>query len=538
MLFRSKLLCDTLNKYKEILIYGTGNYANEIYPQLIEYGLKEKIVCFVQTQKDGTDFINYIPVISLKETECNKTDSVFLIAVSELYVEEIKWILLEQEYLNIVSLVDYRIDYKQTEDDFYYLTEFEEYCEAIADWYVKTHMGSPDKSMILQQLLDRGFGVDRSVDSNLIVVICGHLSPRIVKIIRALKKKSYNIIILDYMDGDNPWCRGELKKIDVQGYRCHCVEEMLYYALQYNPLVYFFEPLWADCLWADIMLKNKKYFGNVVLSLYDVINDGYAGHTDRAYATEKYALENADGIIWRWFSKEYLEKKGFRYQGKSLQFLDCCSCESSKDIIDDVNPSVLKLCVLTSCADSYVTRNYSSEYIDWARIGDILQKIGNRKDCILHFYAGIFENKENLGICKQYEKQYDNFKIFVATEHNELVRRLRNYDYGCDVYVKGKELSDDVLIGNWWYGSDYTNSVRNAYFDFISAGLPVITTQGKRLWDYLSTYDITVKMFLEDLDIDYLKQHKAYYKENVKEARKDLDIDKQISGLIQFIKEV
>ena len=99
-------------------------------------------------------------------------------------------------------------------------------------------------------------------------------------------------------------------------------------------------------------------------------------------------------------------------------------------------------------------------------------------------------------------------------------------------------MSDDVLIGNWWYGSDYTNSVRNAYFDFISAGLPVITTQGKRLWDYLSTYDITVKMFLEDLDIDYLKQHKAYYKENVKEARKDLDIDKQISGLIQFIKEV
>lgn len=93
-------------------------------------------------------------------------------------------------------------------------------------------------------------------------------------------------------------------------------------------------------------------------------------------------------------------------------------------------------------------------------------------------------------------------------------------------------------MGNWWYGSDYFNSIRNTYFDFLSAGLPIITTQGDRLWEYLSLYDIVIKMYLDDLDFEYLRQHKTYYREKVKIARKDLDVDKQIPRLIQFFKEV
>lgn len=45
MVFRMRLLCKTLNQYKRIIIYGTGNYALEVYPQLIEGNLKEKLVC-------------------------------------------------------------------------------------------------------------------------------------------------------------------------------------------------------------------------------------------------------------------------------------------------------------------------------------------------------------------------------------------------------------------------------------------------------------------------------------------------------------
>ncbi len=536
MYFRCNLLCETLAQYKKIIIYGTGNFAQKIFPQLVEHGLKEKILCFTQTKKYESDFLYEIPVIDIKELQCDKLECVVLVAVSDLHAKEIKRVLLDFAYLNIVTLADYMVDHMKM----YRLDTFEEYCGAIADWYAQKQGDKFDRPAFLKKLMEWGNAADQGINPNLIVVICGHISPRFVKIIGALKRKGYEIVMLKYMAIYNPWSFEELEKENIPTYHCDCIEEMLYRALQYSPLVYFFESMLGDSRWAEIMFKNKKYFGKVIISLYDVINDGYSGQRKSLYMSEKYALEHADGIVWRWFSKESLERKGFQYQGKSIQFIDCCHRELEDEISSrqDSDPSVLKFCAIGADADFFVKRHCVSEYTDFARIGEILEKIGNRKDCIFHFYAGSFEHMENYETCKKYEQQYDNFKIFLATEHRELLKRLKNYDFGCDLYIKGKELTPDALVGNWRYGGDYLNSIRNTFFDFLSAGLPIITTQGDRLWEYLSAYDVVVKMYLDDLDFDYLRQHKTYYREKVKIARKDLEVDRQIPKLIQFFKEV
>ena len=260
MYFRNQLLYDTLNQYQNIIIYGTGDFAHEIYPQLKKMGLKEKISCFAQTEKSDIDSIDGIPVVSIHSHICVKSECVVLIAVSEKYTNEIKQILLNYNYLNIVSLVDYRIDYKRKQASFRNLTTFEEYCECIADWYVKTHTGNPDKQIVLQELLDRGNCADKEVDRKLIVMICGTLSGRDIKFIEALKKSGYRIILLEYFQWMPTWCVNRLQNANIQIEKCHCIEEMLYRALQYHPLVYFFDPSWGDCLWAEIMIKNKHYF--------------------------------------------------------------------------------------------------------------------------------------------------------------------------------------------------------------------------------------------------------------------------------------
>lgn len=72
MYFRCNLLCETLAQYKKIIIYGTGNFAQKIFPQLVEHGLKEKILCFTQTKKYESDFLYEIPVIDIKELQCDK----------------------------------------------------------------------------------------------------------------------------------------------------------------------------------------------------------------------------------------------------------------------------------------------------------------------------------------------------------------------------------------------------------------------------------------------------------------------------------
>lgn len=538
MYFRIKLLCETLNQYKKIIIYGAGNFAREIYLQLNNCDLKKKIVCFAQTKKAELENIEDIPVMEIGEITCNRKECVVLIAVNELYVNEIKQILLNYGYLNIVSLCDYRVSYKMTEEAFGRLSTFDEYCEQIADWHVKTHIGSSDKEIILTGLKNRGRYVNEKKELKLIVMICGHLSPRTIKIIRALKQKQYTVIMLSYCLEENKWCIDELNKLNIDICRCSCIEEMLYKALSYCPLVYYIEPRWGDCLWPEILFRNKKYFGKMVLGLYDILNDGYTGQPENKLETEKKALKNADGIVWRWFSKEYLEQKGLVFQGKSIQFLDYCSYQDDRIVPQNNSSSALKLCAITGYGDEYVEeRKFTSKYTVWAIVSEILAVIGNRKDCIFHFYAGGFLDDRNIECLEEYEKKYNNFRFYINTEYGKLLKRLKDYDFGCEFTINKEEAPDEFPMGDY-YGSICRNSIRNAYFDFLEAGLPVITTWSSKMWEYLSPYKIVIKMDLSNLDIDYLKKNRNYYKQEVRKAQKELDINNQIIRLIHFFKEI
>ena len=535
MYFNANRLISVFDQFEGIIIYGAGNYAHMIYPLLVQWGMKEKIISFTQTKKSGADSIDGIPVVSVDKVYCNKIKCVVLIAVSELYLDEIKRTLSEYDYPNVVSLVDYSITYKESDKIFNQMQTYEEYCRHIAGWYTQTHMDYETYSSILNKLVERGR--QREKDWNLIVVICGHLSSRILKIVSALKTEKMDIVMLRYAKGVNPWCEESLEKMGIQVKKCEGIEELLYEALQYAPLVYYVDPQWSDCSWVRIMLKNKEFIGKIVLALYDVMNDGHLQIGEEKLRTERYALENADGIVWRWFSKELLEEKGFEFKGKSIQFIDYCNPVGKCVLSNHRNMSEIKLCMGQGYADEYVDdREHDAKYFDHARIGEILAKIGNRQDCILHLYAGNLSER-NIRRCEDYQKEYRNFRFFLGTKYDDLLIRMREYDFGCELWTGGEEPPDDVMVGEY-SGSNYRNCVRNFFFDFIEAGLPVVTTASSRLWEYLSAYDIVVKMTLDNLDIDYLKQHKEYYREQVMAARKELGIDKHISRLIDFFNEV
>ena len=533
MRFCYRELCRQLDEYETIIIYGTGSYARIIYPELVKRGLKYKIAFFAQTEKAEFDFIDGIQVVSIDLLECNKEKCVIFIAVGVQYSEKIQGVLSEYGYKNIVACTEYEADKCLQR-----LSGFNEYCDYVADWYVETYGGSSDKEEIVKELLKKGSRADKTA-LDLIVIICGSISVRTIKIAGALRRKGYHIIILNYCKVIYDWCLEEMRKLNIQIYNCDCIEEMLYRALHYSPLIYFFEPQWGNCLWAEIMLKHKQNFGKIVIAQYDVLNDGYVGMPAENLATEKYALEHADGIVWRWFSKERLERKGFLFRGKSLQFLDYCSHNEReiKENLNDLDTRIVKLCAVGGTGDYYVEKNYETPYVDWARVGEILDVIGNKDDVIFHFYFGVFYKEENLEQCKVYEKQYKNFKFFLNVEHGDLLKKLKYYDYGCEFCVKGEWPSEDTIIDNY-YGSNLMNSTRNVFFDFLSAGIPIIATTPIKCLEYLQQYGIIVKMDLFDINIEYLQQKKKYYRQKVKEARNELDIDSQIPRLIQFFKEV
>ena len=531
-------LGETLRQYSVIIIYGIGRYAQVIFPHLVQEGLREKIICFTQTAECKNMVCEGIPVINIDELKCNKAECVVLVATSELYSEEIRQILIKYQYPNILLLSDYVFDERLNEQKFLSLYTFDEYCEAIVNWYLRTHTDQSDKKKLLQKLKDRGENADEGKDLNLIVMICGHMSTRSNKIVRALKRKGYKVVMLYYHSNEHMWCMEEFKKLDIPIYRCQYVEEMLYKALQYKPLIYFFEPRWGDCTWAEIMLRNKKYFGKIVIGLYDILNDGCIEQPQSRLDTEKYALENADGVVWRGDSQQALGKKGFCIQGKSILFMDYCDvdCESYAGYAD-TDSGVLKLCMVVG-VDSLLCekRKKQKEYTSVAKLEEILDKIGNREDCLFHLYIGRM-SRERMELCRQYERKYNNFKLYLNTERSQLLAKLSEYDYGCNLYTEGEMPPEDYVIDNAT-GSFMRNYARNTFFDYFSVGLPMIATMPQKFIEYMRKYDVIIQMDISNLDIDYLKKNKWRYKENTKLVRKELNIEKQIQRLIDFFNEV
>ncbi len=411
-------------------------------------------------------------------------------------------------------------------------------------FYIKLLEVVPDKYFCsyIKNRVKRGRGFQfrkpSACDKKSIVFITGNPGPRSVKIIGALIRKGYQVIILEYGTKHSSWM-GELQEYQMEYFYYDSIEELLYMAMQYEPMVYYFEPIWGDCSVAEIMLKHRKVFGKLVIALYDVLNDGYVRGGWFPKKMERYCLENADGIVWRWFSKEFLEeKKGFVYKGKSIQFLDYCIGNLEKEKVEE--GTQLKLCYVGGKIDVFLDRfgKQNNGYIRMAGIKNILEAIGDREDCVFHFFSGRECSTENKEICKTLEKQYPNFKVFYDTPYGELLERIVEYDYGCFWHTGGKPvpmLKDDE---EGHYGSTYMNSMTNKFFDYLDAGLPIIATRPLKLCKFLEKYGVVVKMDTSNIDIDYLKEHKLTYRKRVEKAREELSIDNQIQRLINFFEEI
>ena len=307
MFFLIDDLYNKLNKSSEILIYGAGLYANEVYPVLKKMGLKTKIKSFVVTSTEHElEEIDGIPVRAFDEERILNLESyTLLIAVNKKNSYEILESLQENKFQTIVLLIDY------------ILLNIEElgrvsqelFLKYIIDGYIwkeaKTIEEFRTKRNNIRELISKRESED--VDKKTIVFIIGSPNPRLLKIIGALIRRGYKITALGY----GTWgvydklTKAELLSYSIEFFQCENILELLYFSIRHKPIVYYFEPMWGDCSWANIMIRHESLFGKVVISLYDVLNDSYVQASDYQKILERYCLENASGIVWRYFSKEF-----------------------------------------------------------------------------------------------------------------------------------------------------------------------------------------------------------------------------------------
>ena len=529
-------LYSVINNFPQIEIYGVGNYAKVVYPQLKRIGLKGKIHSFIVTNAGTDGDIDGIPIKTVHEiSQYEKESCLVLIATSEVYEDEIVQILQSLNFSNVIKLTDYVMSNNEFNEMLNEQAD-DQFEESVIEAYLWNNINAADeigrqKRAIKECIAQRNM---IEIDRKQIVFISGNLTPRSKKIIAALCKKDFNIIVLEY---------GEVYKLVVPEIMSKNIEfvyykssmEVLCMAMKYKPLVYYYEPAWGDCSGAEMMIRHRDLFGKIVFAPYDVLNDGYVQVSEQQKRLERYCLENADGVVWRWCSKEFLEeKKGFVYKGKSIQFLDYCGEFIVGEYI--VSDSKLRLCFavggIDGILDEAILRN-NGKYIEPARIDVILEKIGNRDDCIFDMFVGECSDKD-IEKLDSLEKNYFNFKVIYGTKHNDLIVRLSEYDYGCLLWTDGEDIPDLETIDNIHYGSNYNNSQANVCFDYLSAGIPVIATRGRKQCDYLERFGVLVKMNVSNIDIDYLKENRLIYRRNVDRAKDELSIDSQIQRMIDF----
>ncbi|MBD5476931.1 MAG: hypothetical protein HDR17_13295 [Lachnospiraceae bacterium] len=535
-LFKSNLY-NEIRRFSKILIYGAGCYANMAYEFLKSAGLKELIDSFVVTELKEYREIDGIPVRCVDYITFDDEEMVIFIAVSHVYEKEIVQLLQQKHCLHMIKFADYMlnddfIERLRTQSD-------EQFKESIIEEYVWG-----DKSDSVYEFDKKRKEIEKyisqrnrdCIDWNTIVFISGYMNPRSEKIIGALVKKKYNVIVLEY-ECCNELVIKEIKGNNITFFHCKDITDVFCKAIQYNPLVYYYEPVWGDCTGPEIMIRHRNLFGKIVFASYDVLNDGYVQISEKDKIMERYCLENADGIVWRWFSKEFLEKKkGFKYKGKSLQFLDYCKgFELDKSIKTD---DMLKICFVQGGIYEYLDVNLlknDGTYIEPARIDTILKKIGNIDGCIFHMFVG-FCNASDKDRLRELESEYSNFKVFYGTAHSDLISKISEYDYGCFLMTDGRDIPELESINNISYGSNYINSEGNRFFDYLDAGIPIIATRPKKQCEYFDDLGVLVKMNISNIDIDYLKQNRALYKKNVERAKPEILIDNQITKLIDFFK--
>ncbi|KAI4450882.1 hypothetical protein C823_005419 [Eubacterium plexicaudatum ASF492] len=533
-------LYSTIKQFSQIVIYGAGNYANLIYSELKKVGLKEMISSFVVTNLDERDEVDGIPVKSVGDISVVHVENcAVLIAVSEKYESEIIRILQNMHFAQIVKLTDYILQNSELIEMFRKQTD-EQFIESIVNEYAWSNIDTIQKLEIRKEEM-KNFIVSKNIkdgEENTIVYISGHLNARSKKIIGALIKRKYKLIVIEY-GVRNELIRSEIMLYNINFITCKDIIEVFWRAVQYTPLIYYYEPIWADSSGSEIMIKHKNVFGKIVFAPYDILNGGYVKISGEKKLMERYCLENADGVVWRWFSKDFLEeKKGFSYKGKSVQFLDYCGGYR----IDKYSRSdkILKICFVVWGISIFLERDIlknDGQYIEHARIDTILDKIGNRNDCIFHVYIGQCDSSDRKKL-ELLESQYFNFKAFYEIEHNDLITRISEYDYGCLLSTEGKEIPEMVSIDGVYYGSTFQYGVLNKYFDYLDAGIPIIATGHKKFCDYFERLGVLVKMNVSTLDVDYLKEKEKFYRKNVEQVRKTLLIDNQISRLIEFFENL
>lgn len=358
-----------------------------------------------------------------------------------------------------------------------------------------------------------------------------YISPRLLKTAYELKNRGITLHVL--IKGDASDLGGVLSKLKLCSDKWdefNSVAQLMSQLMHSRAFVihYFMDWSLSEC--ACVILQQKQLFMKIVVEHYDVLNGMYLNDSEymiKAKKAERYCFENADGIVYREFSGEYLEKKlKFKIKGKQLIFLDYFSVEDAVDVSmsESVDRDELSLVYVGGIATE---REYpNASYACFLELADICEK----NQCHFHVYPSIYDEIKYADYI-EYSETSEYFHFHKTIPFSQLIIELSRYDFGV-MPIKSNFMDMDE---NGYYKKEkMIYGSTNKYFDYLQAGLPIVAKTPTRLAKELAKHEFVIEWAIEEYDFDRLRSIKKIMKQKIMQNRASFSIEQNISNLIEF----
>lgn len=511
-----------LSKYSHFVMYGCGEFAKETYCHLKEIDRKPDF-CVV-TIKRGIDeyFDDGVPIHDINDQIENirKNQILVLVAVSELYEQEIANILQEvglEEYIAITDFDRSNRKYLQKFDDM----SIQECVKEIAEWHIDFTKDYQTEAVSEMTNIDK-LVQNRGKNTRKITFVLGALTPRVIKIASALLNQGYELKLLAGPHAAiQKICVNELNNLEMQFVVCNTIQELMYRIIVEDSNVVHLFTHRGNLDYDKILIKMKQLFPPIIYDEYDIVNKCYTNISQDILDNERYCLENTDAICNRGYEIDYLKDEcQFAINVKVLQFHDYCCDEQCENVLSD--DKELSICYVGLVIPK-------EEYPEFFQFFYELGEKCRHNKCHLHIYPNMWnEEKQRDYIKLSQNNEYVCFHKPVPFEQLSTV--ISKYDYG--ILPIKKYVFNKGMIYNTKEKMIYAST--NKYFDYLDAGLPIIAASPIKLVEFLKEKGVLINWTIEDYDFEELRRKKKELKEKVFVERQKLQIRNHIQELIDL----
>lgn len=508
-----------LSQYTRVVLYGAGNIAEKIYEGLLKCNIS--ISFCVVTEKSENFFMGSIPIYELKECKAilQDSESIILVAVSKQYELEIENILKESGIRSWIRFSDFTVGELLEE----YRDKSAEQClEEVAEWKV---VNSGDDWKDFEQIKKKIEEDVRIKDNeNKILFVIGDLTPRVLKIIKALQYKNREVkVLLHPMVFFRQVCEEEFLQLGIIYRKCKCIEELIYNIIkEHVKIVHIFSHC-NNTIIPYVLIKMRSILPCLVYDEYDIINEFYIDYPVDWLKEERYCLENADGICNRGYELEYLKQYGYSFKGKTIHFFDYCKDDDyHTDILNDKDE--LSICY----AGGVITEK---EYPDSAIVCwmDLLKRC-EKAHCHLHIYPSEW-SESNYTEYIELGKHNEFFHFHRPVSSEKLKKELSRYDYGIHP-VRANYMEQEHIA--YIKREKLIYAVTNHFYDYLDAGIPIIAATPVLFISSFLQKGVLLPWTIEEYDFDFLRNNKIVYRKRVEKIRLELQIKNHINELIDF----